>query len=433
MKNSKLRLFAAIILAVITLSSAIVLADTWRYSTEFTVQDASGADRVGVPALISIRGQNLVDAGYVNSDATDTKILEGSVVRDYLITNQRTSLFIPSLAAYQQRECQLYTGYSPIASSFGIIVGTSQAAGIIDADQYITGDDGIVDVYGTTWAAQTFIASSDFGTAYSIVKVQLKLHRVLSPGTLTISIRATSSNKPTGADLTSGTTDGDTLTIDTDGEWRDISLTPYSLTGGTEYAIVAKATAGDASNKVAWLGDGTIPTYSNGFWCSSANSGVDWTEHSDTDVMFKVYRNATSYVTAADNADLEFGGVFTIETAGWINTTSGADKNIVYKEDAFKLWVSDTETIRAAILGAGDSETKAVSVVDARMSSQIMKVKVEADSAANMVLTIWDESGTQLGTNSIALAAATVPDNGNIWNFFQNDVMPYVEYVKFWT
>jgi len=137
-------------------------------------------------------------------------------------------------------------------------------------------------------------------------------------------------------------------------------------------------------------------------------------------------------VTVDDDPSLELGGNFTIEVEGWIDTNSGSDKNIIYKENSFKLWVSDTEEIKVAILGAGDSETKAVLFSDSRMSSQVLKIEVVGDSAANMTLTIWDGSGTQLGTNSTTLASASVPDNGNIWNFFQNDVMPYLEYLKIW-
>lgn len=55
------------------------------------------------------------------------------------------------------------------------------------------------------------------------------------------------------------------------------------------------------------------------------------------------------YITVSDHSDLELGDDFTLEVAGYIDTSSGSDKNLIKKEDAFAVYISDDEEITAAI------------------------------------------------------------------------------------
>jgi len=106
---------------------------------------------------------------------------------------------------------------------------------------YNTGDDIYFSVHDVHWAAQTFTPA----IGYTITSVKLLLSRIRSPGTITIGIRATDVNgKPTGSDLCSGTTDGDTLIYFPSSQWREITLgSGTSLTASTKYAIVMRATS----------------------------------------------------------------------------------------------------------------------------------------------------------------------------------------------
>ena len=151
-------------------------------------------------------------------------------------------------------------------------------------EYYDTGDDGYQSIYGTLWEGQSFTPSS----SHTINKIELKLYRIGSPGTVTVSIRATDgSGHPTGSDLCSGTTDGDTLTTDTNGEWRGISLAAgTSLTASTKYAIVAR-TSGNISNQIRCRRDGSSPTYAGGCRENSADGGSNWSSTSGTDLMFR--------------------------------------------------------------------------------------------------------------------------------------------------
>jgi len=47
--------------------------------------------------------------------------------------------------------------------------------------------------------------------------------------------------------------------------------------------------------------------------------------------------------------DMQLGDDFEIEFDGYVDTDSGSDKNLVYKEDAFRAWVSDSEEISTSI------------------------------------------------------------------------------------
>jgi len=155
-------------------------------------------------------------------------------------------------------------------------------------EYYDTGDDSVYGFYGAFWRAQTFTTASG---AHSIGSVSLKLYRVGSPGTIDVSIRAVDgSSHPTGEDLCSDTTDGDTLTADSAGEWRTIAFTTtYSLSSSTMYAIVARATEGNGSNQVYWKRDATSPTYTGGALEASTDSGSSWGTTSGSDYMFREY------------------------------------------------------------------------------------------------------------------------------------------------
>jgi len=150
-------------------------------------------------------------------------------------------------------------------------------------ENYITGDDFAYAPFGNRRAAQTFTPS----ISHEVTSVKLKLLRYGYPGTLTVSIKATTGLVPSGADLSSGTIDGDTLS--TSGyEWVSIPQTSYpSLTAGTKYAIVIKAPLGDYSNYVAVAGDSSSPTYTGGNYCYSSDSGANWTAFTSADLVFE--------------------------------------------------------------------------------------------------------------------------------------------------
>jgi hypothetical protein len=166
-------------------------------------------------------------------------------------------------------------------------------------EYFNTGDDDYWGNSGNAWNAQTLTPA----TAHKITSVKLKLYRVGSPGTLTVSIRATDgSGHPTGADLCSGTIDGNSLTTDTAGEWYEITLgAGYDLSASTKYAIVIRAPSGDAMNRVRWRCDSSSPDYAGGCREESINGGATWTTRTASDFMFEDWGTGggtTLYATA---------------------------------------------------------------------------------------------------------------------------------------
>jgi len=54
-------------------------------------------------------------------------------------------------------------------------------------------------------------------------------------------------------------------------------------------------------------------------------------------------------MTVTDSDTLEIGDNFTIEQKGWIDTDNGSDKNLVYKPEAFRTYISGTSNITSEL------------------------------------------------------------------------------------
>lgn len=151
-------------------------------------------------------------------------------------------------------------------------------------EYYDTEGDFTAHIYGNSQRAQTFTPS----TAHKITSVKLLLYRYGSPGTITVSIKAIDgSGHPTGDDLCSGTTDGNTLTTSSPGEWRKITLgAGADLSADTTYAIVVKALDGNGSNWLSWRYD-FAGTYAGGNYEVSSDGGSNWTSYANYDFPFE--------------------------------------------------------------------------------------------------------------------------------------------------
>ena len=184
-------------------------------------------------------------------------------------------------------------------------------------EYYDEGDDGVGAAYDTYWFAQSFTPLD----SHTVTNVSLKMYRVATPGTVTVNIKACTSNdpdtgEPTGAALATGTTDGDTLTVDSTGEWRNITLgAGAALTAGTMYCIEVSAAASAPVSFACWKVDATAPAYSGGSYIYSPDSGANWTV-ANGDFMFREYaatsanRWSAATTTLAGVTDLiEFNGI----------------------------------------------------------------------------------------------------------------------------
>jgi len=155
-------------------------------------------------------------------------------------------------------------------------------------ESYNGSNDITTNVWGDTWVAQTFTPS----ISHDITSVFLRLSREGNPGTVTVSIRATSAGLPTGGDLAVGTTNGDTLPTFPTPEDRETTFgASYQLNASTKYAIVWRCLTGDDSNQVHPLIDGSSPGYAGGSFISSSNGGSSWTADTANDFSFEEWGN----------------------------------------------------------------------------------------------------------------------------------------------
>lgn len=153
-------------------------------------------------------------------------------------------------------------------------------------EYYNTGADDIVYLYETLQEAQSFTPSVSFTIYY----IKFLMYRTGSPGTITVELKVTDGDgKPTGSILASGTTNGNTLTTDSGGEWREITFSvPYTLSFGIKYIIIAHARDGVYANRAHILVDASSPTYSGGNRVYFV-SGPAWYVDVNKDLMFETY------------------------------------------------------------------------------------------------------------------------------------------------
>lgn len=153
---------------------------------------------------------------------------------------------------------------------------------ILTEDYYSTGDTTGAQAYGANWRAQTYTAK---GT-YEVVGVYLKLYKVGTPGSVTVSLRDAAANAPSGTDHVSGTIAGTEITSNTAGDWYLIIFNDgYTQTLNDEYSVVVRATTGDASNYVAWRVDET-GNLTGGNRADSTDSGSSWAADTDEDFVY---------------------------------------------------------------------------------------------------------------------------------------------------
>ena len=224
-------------------------------------------------------------------------------------------------------------------------------------EYYNTGDNGNVLAYGNSWLGQSFTPS----IAHTITSIKLKLRRDGSPGTVTVSIKATDgSGHPTGGDLCSGTTDGNTLTTYFAGEWREITLGEgYQLSASTKYAIVVRAPSGGGGNTLRWR-TRTPSTYAGGDLEESFDGGSSWFTDVDYDQMFEEWGEAEQHYDRSGTALLGLVGTGT-RPVGCVRSDTGL---LGLLATATRSWVLSRED--TALLGLKATASRIITPIRAQ-------------------------------------------------------------------
>jgi hypothetical protein len=120
--RKKLIIFTTI-LASLLISGTVAYASTWTYYFPITIVDTSNTTREYLPVLVGQGGSNLVSQGYSTVNGMDTNMQDGTTNRTFMMDTTKIGTVIPSLPSGGKVTYNLYTGYSPVQTSFPVIVG----------------------------------------------------------------------------------------------------------------------------------------------------------------------------------------------------------------------------------------------------------------------------------------------------------------------
>lgn len=281
-----------------------VYAATYTYSMAFTVSNTTGSDLTGACVLVPINSGQLYDSGYIQSDASDTYLTEGTSPISYSVGSSYLPMFIPSILDTQSRGYRYYLGYSTAKTSFPIMVGPNGGYfttpdGMTEpgnnfhiywdgylSDGYLGYKAGAYDCYvsGGTLTAQIYAAEgyvleqTSSTTAWEFVngsggsrRAQVITTTVdwwvtsvdiygeeegTASQTYYVSIYSTSGGVPTGSALvTSGTLSGTVFPAVGAPDYVTFTFSsPMFIPSGTTIAIVFGTNdTTDASNNIHWM------------------------------------------------------------------------------------------------------------------------------------------------------------------------------------
>lgn len=215
---------------------------------------------------------------------------------------------------------------------------TAPVLALTQYEHYTTGETGSFAAYGVNLLdGQTFTAESD----HTITSIKIKVYRKGSPGTVYLYLCGTTGGHPNGYDIKrTGSFNGNTITNNSAGEWVTISVASYTVTSGTKYGLVLKASSGDIDNCIYWLYDADSPTYTGGNFEYTTDGGANWTSYTSADYMFDIYgenlidpptvttqdASAVTATTATGNGNItDTGGENCTKRGVVYDTTSQAD------------------------------------------------------------------------------------------------------------
>lgn len=146
-----------------------------------------------------------------------------------------------------------------------------------------TGDTSDWEIYGNSWRG-CYVRVRQQHKLYAI---SFKIYREGSPGTVTLKIwRLGADFKPVGAALATGTTNGDTLTNVSPGEWREITLgSQVELYPWVPYGWTLEIVGGSSTQNIH-LRYGPV-VYDCGGYLYTTDAGVTWTPSSGSKPMFE--------------------------------------------------------------------------------------------------------------------------------------------------
>ena len=254
--------------------------------------------------------------------------VSGVVVNDGAITTQNFAL---ALAAASQcftdtTQADFQAGVPSNCDLIGS-PGNINLVNVANIDQINTTlSNSGVGITATTWGGETFTPS----VTGQLTRIDLNLFCSGCTGTtpnLTLAIRATSVNLPTGADIASATVTG--FSSGAGGYFTANFSSPPTLTAGTVYALTIHPTANPSAGIYALTRSATN-VYAGGQRVTSPNSGGTWsaplTTGQTTDIGFKIYMqtgfsSSGTFVSSIKDSNPATGATANWGTLSWTATT----------------------------------------------------------------------------------------------------------------
>ena len=271
--------------------------------TSMTVTPTVTAPNATVQVQVNSGGYAAVASGSasgslslnVGSNAIQVKVTaqDGTTTQTYTLTVLRGS----ALASYTD------TTQANFAAGTATNVDTTTTPGSVllatainQQNTSVTGSGFVFNA--TSWAGQTFIPT----TTGTVPRIDLCLFASGVTGTtpdITVSIRATTGSPavPMGADLATATITG--FSSGAAVYYSALFATPATLTAGTAYAVIFRATANPSAGTYAYVASASPDTnpYTSGQFDFSSNSGATWgadTTAGGRDLGFKIYDGYTA-------------------------------------------------------------------------------------------------------------------------------------------
>ncbi len=139
---SLLVILTTIVSVFLPVNPALAGTETYNHIIPFTITDTSGVARTNLPVIIAydVNGK-LIAYGLTNATTTDTYVdstgagnspVGSGTAYDYMMQSGNITAIIPSLPAFGSVTLNLYTGYSPVQTSFPIITGVGGSIATVD-------------------------------------------------------------------------------------------------------------------------------------------------------------------------------------------------------------------------------------------------------------------------------------------------------------
>ncbi len=129
---------------------------------------------------------------------------------------------------------------------------------------------------------------------------------------------------------------------------------PVAVACNNSYLVTNKFTSSTMlDTKIATLP--MMPT-NNMTWtalplANSSSNAYTWSTGNAVASSHSIIFGYSGYATLGDWAGGEFGNNFSSSLSGYVDTSSGSNKNLLYKQGAFKTYVSGASTVTSAIMG----------------------------------------------------------------------------------